>query len=350
MLAPTEIGSLASDVQVPASIEATMKGATAVEFREAMSRVASSVSIVSTDGPHGIAGFTCSAVCSVTDEPPTIMVCVNRKSAANAVIKANGVLCVSSLGADQVELSQVFAGIGRVPMNERFVGPNWGVLDHRCALLHDLACRARLPRCRCARGRHSQRDLRRSAFDRPRWRWRTPDLPQPKLRNPPTRGLNALLPTSHPKELTMLRTGSQYLEALNDGRDVWVGNEKIDNIATHPKTRDYARRIADFYDLHHRPDLQDVMTFVDEDGVRRSMQWFGHRNKEEVRRKRKYHETIMRELGGTSFPRMPDTNNYTLLDLCRRSRSRGKSRRSVPRVGGLPRTSWSSSNSQRTMT
>ena len=69
----------------------------------------------------------------------------------------------------------------------------------------------------------------------------------------------------------MLRTGAQYLEALNDRRNVWVGNEKIDNVATHPKTRDYARRIADFYDLHHRKDLQDVMTFVDEDGVRRSI-------------------------------------------------------------------------------
>lgn len=110
----------------------------------------------------------------------------------------------------------------------------------------------------------------------------------------------------------MLRTGAQYLEALNDSRNVWVGDEKIDNVATHPKTRDYARRIADFYDLHHREDLRDVMTFVDEDGVRRSMKWFGHRNKEEVRRKRKYHETIMRELG-TSFPRMPDTNVYPLL-------------------------------------
>ncbi|WP_279382054.1 4-hydroxyphenylacetate 3-hydroxylase N-terminal domain-containing protein, partial [Pseudomonas sp. 95_A] len=77
----------------------------------------------------------------------------------------------------------------------------------------------------------------------------------------------------------MLRTGAQYLEALNDGRNVWVGDEKIDNVATHPKTRDYARRIAEFYDLHHRNDLQDVMTFVDEDGERRSMQWFWHRNK-----------------------------------------------------------------------
>jgi len=105
-----------------------MTRATTAEFREAMSRVASTVSIVSTNGSHGVAGFTCSAVCSVTDEPPTIMVCVNRKSAANAIIKANGVLCVSSLGADQIELSQMFAGVGRVPMNERFAGRHWGVL------------------------------------------------------------------------------------------------------------------------------------------------------------------------------------------------------------------------------
>jgi flavin reductase (DIM6/NTAB) family NADH-FMN oxidoreductase RutF len=98
------------------------------KFREALSRVVSSVSIVSTNGVHGIAGFTCSAVCSVTDEPPTLMVCVNRKSAANAIIKANGVLCVSSLGVEQVALSQMFAGVGRVPMNERFSDSDWGVL------------------------------------------------------------------------------------------------------------------------------------------------------------------------------------------------------------------------------
>ena len=62
----------------------------------------------------------------------------------------------------------------------------------------------------------------------------------------------------------MLRTGKQYLEALDDGRVVWVGNEKIDNVATHPLTRDYARRTAEFFDLHNRPDLQDFLTFVDE--------------------------------------------------------------------------------------
>ncbi|WP_322974040.1 4-hydroxyphenylacetate 3-hydroxylase N-terminal domain-containing protein [Actinacidiphila oryziradicis] len=76
----------------------------------------------------------------------------------------------------------------------------------------------------------------------------------------------------------MLRPGKDYLESLDDGRKVRVGDELIDNVATHPKTRAYARRIADFHDLHHRSDLADVMTFVDEGGERRSMMWFQHRS------------------------------------------------------------------------
>ncbi|MGW1625526.1 4-hydroxyphenylacetate 3-hydroxylase N-terminal domain-containing protein, partial [Streptomyces sp. NPDC002172] len=49
-----------------------------------------------------------------------------------------------------------------------------------------------------------------------------------------------------------MRTGKEYLAALNDGRTVWVGDELVDDVSTHPKTRAYARSIADFYDLHHR--------------------------------------------------------------------------------------------------
>jgi 4-hydroxyphenylacetate 3-monooxygenase len=110
-----------------------------------------------------------------------------------------------------------------------------------------------------------------------------------------------------------VRTGKEYLAALNDGRKVWVGDELVENVAEHPKTRAYARRLAEFYDLHHRPDLQDIMTFVDEDGVRRSMTWFQHRSKEDLQRKRRYMETVLRELDGGATPRTPDVNNYVLL-------------------------------------
>ena len=109
-----------------------------------------------------------------------------------------------------------------------------------------------------------------------------------------------------------MRTGKEYLASLNDGRVVWVGNEKIDNVATHPLTRDYAQRVADFYDLHHRPELRDIMTFVGEDGVRRSRQWQPQHNKEEFLAKRRYCETVLRELADI-IGRLPDANNYTLL-------------------------------------
>ena len=112
---------------------------------------------------------------------------------------------------------------------------------------------------------------------------------------------------------TVLRTGQHYLDALNDGRVVWVGNEKVDNVATHPLTRDYAKRTAEFFDLHHREDLQDILTFIDENGVRRSMTWYQHRTKEQLVRKRKYLEFIMKHFVAASCPRTPDSQNYMLV-------------------------------------
>jgi 4-hydroxyphenylacetate 3-monooxygenase/chlorophenol-4-monooxygenase component 2 len=118
---------------------------------------------------------------------------------------------------------------------------------------------------------------------------------------------------SNAAECRVLRTGRQYLDALDDGRQVWVGNHQIDNVATHPLTRDYAQRIAEFFDLHHREDLWDTLTFVDEAGVRRSMTWFQHRTKEQLIHKRKYHEFIMKHFVAASCPRMPDVQNYILV-------------------------------------
>ena len=111
----------------------------------------------------------------------------------------------------------------------------------------------------------------------------------------------------------MLRTGKQYLDALDDGRTVWVGNEQIDNVATHPTTRDYAMRTAEFFDLHNREDLQDILTFIDETGFRRSMTWFQHRTKDQLVRKRRYLEFIMKRFVAASCPRTPDSQNYMLV-------------------------------------
>jgi flavin reductase (NADH)/flavin reductase/chlorophenol-4-monooxygenase component 1 len=100
----------------------------AIEFRGAMAKFTTAVSVIATDGAAGQAGLTCSAVCAISDTPATLAVCVHAKSTANSVIKANGVLSVNCLHADQMHLSQAFAGIGKIPMIERFAMANWGVL------------------------------------------------------------------------------------------------------------------------------------------------------------------------------------------------------------------------------
>ena len=61
------------------------------DFKKALSRASAHVTVVATNGPFGLAGLTCSAVCSVCDNPPTILLCVSQKSFATGIIKKNGV-------------------------------------------------------------------------------------------------------------------------------------------------------------------------------------------------------------------------------------------------------------------
>ena len=101
----------------------------AAEFRAALTGLTTAVSIIATDGPAGIAGLTCSAVSGVSDTPATLVACVSRRSAAHDIIKTNGVLCINCLPAARQDLSQLFAGVGQVPMAERFAAGLWSVLS-----------------------------------------------------------------------------------------------------------------------------------------------------------------------------------------------------------------------------
>lgn len=97
-----------------------------LRFRDAMASLGAAVNIVTTDGTEGCCGITATAVCSVTDTPPTLMVCVNRNSAMNAVFQKNGRLCVNVLSHDQEEMACHFAGMKGSTMEERF---SWNVWD-----------------------------------------------------------------------------------------------------------------------------------------------------------------------------------------------------------------------------
>jgi flavin reductase (DIM6/NTAB) family NADH-FMN oxidoreductase RutF len=110
-------------------------------YRDGMSRFAAAIHIVTTDGPAGRAGFTASAACSVTDDPPTLLVCLNRASQLHSTFLENGVFCLNTLAGDQRELPELFARHGGVPMQERFALRRWEKFNTGAPVLRDaLAC------------------------------------------------------------------------------------------------------------------------------------------------------------------------------------------------------------------
>ncbi|MCC6889143.1 MAG: flavin reductase [Hyphomicrobiales bacterium] len=94
-------------------------------FREAMSRLGAAVHVITTAGPGGKAGATATAVCSVTDAPPMLLMCLNRRSQTNPVVVENNVFCVNTLGAQEAEIADLFAGRTGVTGSERFKAGEW---------------------------------------------------------------------------------------------------------------------------------------------------------------------------------------------------------------------------------
>lgn len=106
------------------------------EYRDAMARLGAAVSVITTAGVGGRRGFTASAVCSVSDAPPTLLVCVNRNHDSHAALLANRVMCINTLNATQSDISDVFAGLSQQEGEARFVAGVWGVLATGAPALH----------------------------------------------------------------------------------------------------------------------------------------------------------------------------------------------------------------------
>lgn len=108
----------------------------ATEFKNAMSLLTSAVSIVTTVGESGTHGLTVSAVCSVSDTPPTLLVCINKSSRSYANFVENKVLCVNVLKAEQEQLSNAFAS-SKLSSKQRFAQARWTALKTGAPVLGD---------------------------------------------------------------------------------------------------------------------------------------------------------------------------------------------------------------------
>jgi 4-hydroxyphenylacetate 3-monooxygenase len=60
------------------------------------------------------------------------------------------------------------------------------------------------------------------------------------------------------------RTGHEVLARLKERPPaMWIEGEQVADPTTHPRTANVARSLAALYDLQHRPDLVDTMTYVE---------------------------------------------------------------------------------------
>lgn len=107
------------------------------DFRDAMARLSAAVNIITTDGPAGRAAMTVSAVSSVSDDPATVLVCINVKSAAHPILVGNGRLCLNILAGHHEDVARMIAGMTGLAAEERMAQVGWETGDYGQPVLPD---------------------------------------------------------------------------------------------------------------------------------------------------------------------------------------------------------------------
>jgi 4-hydroxyphenylacetate 3-monooxygenase len=87
----------------------------------------------------------------------------------------------------------------------------------------------------------------------------------------------------------MLKTAEQHLEGLRDGREVYVGGERVKDITKHPAFSESAKSLASLYDITSDPANADQFTY-EEDGDRHNLIFKQPKTVEDLRARRALHE------------------------------------------------------------
>jgi len=92
----------------------------AAAFKKGMRHLAASVTLITTRHRQVRGGLTATAVCSVSAEPPQLLVCVNKSASAHDPIGHAGFFCVNILSPQHRKIAERFAGMDGVEGDNRF--------------------------------------------------------------------------------------------------------------------------------------------------------------------------------------------------------------------------------------
>jgi flavin reductase (DIM6/NTAB) family NADH-FMN oxidoreductase RutF len=95
------------------------------EFRGAMRHLTGGVSVITVGSGKDITGMTVTSVSSLSVEPPTLIVSINREASSWPLLKRLGFFGVNILAADQLDVAERFAGKGGLKGADRFAGARW---------------------------------------------------------------------------------------------------------------------------------------------------------------------------------------------------------------------------------
>ena len=95
----------------------------------------------------------------------------------------------------------------------------------------------------------------------------------------------------------MIKTGKEHLSQLRDGRVVYIGDEKIDDVTTHPAFEKAAQKVAELYDIKHQEIYKDVLSY-EENGELCSTWFLQAKNKSDLRKRSKAHKVIADQTSG----------------------------------------------------
>jgi flavin reductase (DIM6/NTAB) family NADH-FMN oxidoreductase RutF len=101
---------------------------TADDFKQAMRHLAGGVAIIATEHEGRRAGLAATAVCSVSADPPTLLVCINSGASAHEPIRASGRFSVNLLASSQDSIARCFSGETGLKGEERFTVGEWSPL------------------------------------------------------------------------------------------------------------------------------------------------------------------------------------------------------------------------------
>lgn len=95
------------------------------DYRGAMRHLAGGVSVITAGRTKEITGMTVTSVTSLSVDPPTLVVSINREASSWQLIKRHGFFGVNILTADQLDVAERFTGKGGLKGADRFAGAEW---------------------------------------------------------------------------------------------------------------------------------------------------------------------------------------------------------------------------------